>query len=138
MRLGAKKAVIFATGGFIHDKDMRKAYLNVPVLGSCAAMTNEGDFVHIGPRLARSSQHELFLDVPRWSWRRSLRKDPDLIGTFSPSGDSMIYVDRNGKRVTNEKLAYNEVGAGFLQMGPGAIGISESRPDRDLGPAQPG
>jgi hypothetical protein len=49
---------------------------------------------------------------------KALKKDPTLIGTFSPSGDSMIYVDRNGRRVTNEKLAYNESAQVFFQWDP--------------------
>jgi succinate dehydrogenase/fumarate reductase flavoprotein subunit len=48
LKFKARKAVIFATGGFTHDVDLRKNYLSAPVFGGCAAMTNEGDFVHIG------------------------------------------------------------------------------------------
>ena len=47
-RFKARKAVIFASGGFTHDVDLRKNYLSAPVFGGCAAPTNEGDFVHIG------------------------------------------------------------------------------------------
>jgi len=49
---------------------------------------------------------------------KALKKDPTLSGTFSPSGDSMIYVDKNGKRVTNEKLAYNESAQAFFTWDP--------------------
>ena len=49
---------------------------------------------------------------------KALRRDPTLIGTFSPSGDSMIYVDKMGKRVTNEKLAYNESAQAFFKWDP--------------------
>ena len=49
---------------------------------------------------------------------KALKKDPTLIGTFSPSGDSMIYVDKTGKRVTNEKLAYNESAQAFFKWDP--------------------
>jgi 3-oxosteroid 1-dehydrogenase len=44
----ARKAVIFATGGFTHDIDLRENFLSAPVFGGCAAVTNEGDFVNIG------------------------------------------------------------------------------------------
>jgi succinate dehydrogenase/fumarate reductase flavoprotein subunit len=46
-RIRARKAVIFATGGFTHNKELRQNFLNVPVYGGCAANTNEGDFVAI-------------------------------------------------------------------------------------------
>jgi len=49
---------------------------------------------------------------------KALNKDPTLIGTFSPSGDSMIYVDKHGNRVVNEKLAYNECAQKFFEWDP--------------------
>src|SRR5450755_2411299 len=49
---------------------------------------------------------------------KALNHDPTLIGTFSPSGDSMIYVDKTGRRVTNEKLAYNESAQAFFTWDP--------------------
>ena len=57
--------MIFATGGFTHDVELRKNFLSAPVFGGCAALTNEGDFVHIGAAVgAAAAQHELRLDVP--------------------------------------------------------------------------
>jgi hypothetical protein len=49
---------------------------------------------------------------------KALNDDPSLVGTFSPSGDSMIYVNQYGKRVTNEKLAYNESAQAFFSWDP--------------------
>ena len=49
---------------------------------------------------------------------KALNHDASLIGTFSPSGDSMIYVDKHGRRVTNEKLAYNESAQAFFEWNP--------------------
>ena len=55
VRVGARKAVIFASGGFTHDPELRANFLSAPVFGGCAALTNEGDFVRIGAaRRARS------------------------------------------------------------------------------------
>src|SRR3954467_5080295 len=48
VRVAARKAVIFATGGFTHDAELRANFLSAPVYGGCAALTNEGDFVRIG------------------------------------------------------------------------------------------
>jgi hypothetical protein len=118
VRLKARKAVIFATGGFIHDKDMRKNFLSVPVLGSCAALGNEGDFVNIGAAVGAELRNMNYAWMCPVVLEKALRNDPDLIGTFSPSGDSMIYVDRNGNRVTNEKLAYNESAQAFFRWDP--------------------
>jgi succinate dehydrogenase/fumarate reductase flavoprotein subunit len=46
-RFRARQAVIFATGGFTHNPELRRNFLNVPVYGGCAATTNEGDLVAI-------------------------------------------------------------------------------------------
>jgi succinate dehydrogenase/fumarate reductase flavoprotein subunit len=118
VRVGARKAVIFATGGFTHDEELRKNFLSAPVMGGCAAVTNEGDFVHIGTAAGAKLQNMNYSWMCPIVLEKALNKDPNLIGTFSPSGDSMIYVDRNGNRVTNEKLAYNESAQAFFKWDP--------------------
>ena len=44
---------------------------------------------------------------------------PDLIGMFSVAGDSMIFVDKHGRRVVNEKLPYNELAQAFFAWDAG-------------------
>ncbi len=114
----ARKAVIFTTGGFTHDPELRKAHLTAPVLGGCAALTNEGDFVHIAQTLSADFRNMHYAWMCPIVLEKALKKDPTLIGTFSPSGNSMIYVDKAGKRVTNEKLSYNESARAFFNWDP--------------------
>jgi 3-oxosteroid 1-dehydrogenase len=114
----ARKAVIFATGGFTHDVDMRKNFLSAPVLGGCAAVTNEGDFVNIGASVGAQLRNMNYAWMCPIVLEKALNHDASLIGTFSPSGDSMIYVDKHGRRVTNEKLAYNESAQVFFEWNP--------------------
>jgi hypothetical protein len=97
---------------------MRKNFLSAPVFGGCAAVTNEGDFVNIGSALGATLRNMNYAWMCPIVLEKALNKDSALIGTFSPSGDSMIYVDRNGKRVTNEKLAYNESAQAFFKWDP--------------------
>jgi hypothetical protein len=118
LRFKGRKGVIFASGGFTHDAEMRKNFLSAPVFGGCAAVTNEGDFVNIGSALGATLRNMNYAWMCPIVLEKALNKDPTLIGTFSPSGDSMIYVDRNGKRVTNEKLAYNESAQAFFKWDP--------------------
>ena len=54
VRVGARKAVVFASGGFTHDVELRRNFLSAPVYGGCAAVTNEGDFVSIASNVGRS------------------------------------------------------------------------------------
>ena len=117
-RFKARKAVIFASGGFTHDLDLRKNYLSAPVFGGCAAPTNEGDFVHIGSAVGAELRNMNYSWMCPIVLEKALKKDATLIGTFSPSGDSMIYVDKHGNRVTNEKLAYNESAQAFFKWDP--------------------
>jgi 3-oxosteroid 1-dehydrogenase len=71
--------------------------------------------VHIGSAVGAEFRNMNHSWMAPMVLEKALRSDPDLIGTFSPSGDSMIYVDRNGRRVTNEKLAYNESAQAFFK-----------------------
>ncbi|HZD65111.1 MAG TPA: FAD-dependent oxidoreductase, partial [Acidimicrobiales bacterium] len=111
-RIGARKAVIFATGGFTHDDDLRANFLSVPAYRGCAATTNEGDFVRISSAVGgqlRNMNYAWMCPVPL---ERSGRAD--LVGMFSVAGDSMVFVNRHGRRVVNEKLPYNELAQVFF------------------------
>ena len=136
-RFFARKAVVFCSGGFTHNVELRKNYLNVPVYGGCAAMSNEGDFVYIASPLGAQLRNMNYAWMCPIVFEKAIARDPGLIGTFSPSGNSMIYVNKEGRRVSNEKLAYNK-SAQTSSMGRSALRIPEPFADRDLGPAQPG
>ena len=118
-RIGARKAVIFATGGFTHDDELRTNFLGVPAYRGCAAATNEGDFVRIASAVGaqlRNMNYAWMCPVPL---ERSGR--PDLVGMFSVAGDSMLFVDKSGRRVVNEKLPYNELAQAFFRW-DGTVG----------------
>ncbi len=115
LRVKARKAVIFATGGFTHDPELRKNFLSIPAYGGCAAMTNEGDFIRISSKLGVQLRNMNYAWMCPVSFEKAIAKDPSLIGCFSVAGDSMIFVDRNGRRVVNEKLHYNELAQKFFE-----------------------
>jgi 3-oxosteroid 1-dehydrogenase len=114
-RFFARKAVVFCTGGFTHNVELRKNYLSTPVYGGCAAMSNEGDFIYIAGSVGAQLRNMNYAWMCPIVFEKAIARDPGLIGTFSPSGDSMIYVNKEGHRVTNEKLAYNESAQTFFQ-----------------------
>jgi 3-oxosteroid 1-dehydrogenase len=118
VRVGARKAVIFASGGFTHDPELRANFLSAPVYGGCAAITNEGDFVRIGAAAGaqlRNMNQAWMCPVPL---EAALERRPELSGMFSVAGDSMLFVDKTGRRVVNEKLPYNELAQTFFQWDP--------------------
>jgi succinate dehydrogenase/fumarate reductase flavoprotein subunit len=115
VRVRARKAVIFATGGFTHDAELRRNFLHAPVYPGCAALSNEGDFVRIATQVGaelRNMNYAWMCPVPL---EKSVRADPGLSGMFVVGGDSMLFVNKYGKRTLNEKLQYNELAQGFFR-----------------------
>ena len=118
VRFRARKAVIFATGGFTHDRELRENFLSAPVYGGCAAITNEGDFVRIASSVGaqlRNMNYAWMCPIPL---EKAVARRADLVGMFSVAGDSMIFVDKHGRRVVNEKLPYNELAQEFFRWDP--------------------
>jgi len=121
VQIRAKKAVIFGSGGFTHNPELRWNFLNVPVYGGCAAFTNEGDLIRMSSPLGvqlRNMNHAWLCPI---TLEKAVRRDGSMSGMFSVAGDSMIFVDKRGKRVVNEKLNYNELCQKFFEWdGPKA------------------
>lgn len=108
VRVRARKAVIFGTGGFSQNEDLVTRFQPGPIYGGCAVPTNQGDFVRIGTEagamlgnMASAWRAQVVLDdVVK---QRSLPRD-----IFHLPGDSMLIVNRFGERVLNEKRNYND------------------------------
>jgi 3-oxosteroid 1-dehydrogenase len=118
VRVRARKAVVFASGGFTHDVELRRNFQSVPVYGGCAAVTNEGDFVGIASSVGgqlRNMNYAWMCPIPL---EKAVANDPTMSGMFSVAGDSMIFVDKRGRRVVNEKLPYNELAQTFFTWDP--------------------
>ncbi len=104
----ARKAVIFCSGGFTHNRDMVLHYQWGPHYGGCAAPTNTGDFVllggAIGAKLGNMTgafQAELILE-------QALADPTGSHNAFYIAGDSVIVVNRYGQRVMDEKRNYHD------------------------------
>jgi hypothetical protein len=78
-------------------------------------MTNEGDFIRISSALGVQLRNMNYAWMCPISFEKAIAKDPSMIGCFSVAGDSMIFVDKRGKRVVNEKLHYNELAQKFFE-----------------------
>lgn len=104
----ARKGVVFGSGGFTHNIDMRNNYLRAPVMGGCAVPTNQGDLVNmaieVGAKLGNMNeawlQQEILEEVLQFSSVPS--------GAWFLGGDSMVAVNKYGKRLYDEKFVYNE------------------------------
>jgi len=105
----ANRAVVFATGGYLHNPDLVREYLPGRVFGGCATPNAVGDFFRIGESLGAPLGN-----LGRAWWKqivveRGIR-GPGVIGLPVAAGDSMVQVNRHGRRVVNEKAPYNERG----------------------------
>ncbi|MGI9228254.1 MAG: FAD-dependent oxidoreductase [Gammaproteobacteria bacterium] len=108
MTFKARKAVVFATGGYAHNTLFIDNYQRGHIYGACASPASTGDFINIagaaGARMGNLSS----------AWRTQILLEPALAdralssGVFFPPGDSMLQVNRYGRRVVNEKRNYND------------------------------
>lgn len=105
----ARQAVIFASGGFTHNVDLRTSSLPGPILSGCAASTNTGDFVPIAQALGADLVNMNGAWLAPMVLDRAIANRPDQVCSFSIPGDSMLWVNRYGKRVVNEKAPYQDV-----------------------------
>lgn len=104
----ARKGVIFGSGGFTHNPEMRANFQRTPIMGGCAVPSNTGDLVlmsaEIGVKLGNMNE----------AWNQQVVLDEVLQfssvpgGVFFLGGDSMIMVNRFGHRTANEKSVYPE------------------------------
>ena len=107
LRVRAKKAVVFGTGGYSHNVEL--CNLHQPyVYGSCSLPGSTGDFIPLAQE-AGAMMGNLGL-----GWRTQVVLGEALasrgigLGAFVLPGDSMILVNKYGKRVVNEKRDYND------------------------------
>lgn len=108
VRVGARKGVVFATGGYAHDAELVATHQRNRFWGSCAGPWATGDFIRIagaaGARMGNLTG----------AWRTQVvfedaLRSPKLGGgVFFPPGDSMLQVNRHGRRVVNEHRNYND------------------------------
>ena len=108
--IGARQGVVFGTGGFLHDPDLAGAFLRGPVFGGGAVEAATGDFVRIGIEAGAqlgNMTHAWWNEVAVEMVVRNRSTSRDV---YSPFGDSMVIVNKYGKRVVNEKVNYNDRG----------------------------
>jgi succinate dehydrogenase/fumarate reductase flavoprotein subunit len=108
--IGARQAIVFGSGGFLHNDRLTRAFLRGPVLGGGAAEGSTGDFVDIGIELDAQLGNMSHAWWDQVVVEHVVRVPETIRDVYSPFGDSMIMVNRYGRRVVNEKVPYNERG----------------------------
>mgnify|MGYP000879218646 FL=1 len=108
LKFRANRAVIFGSGGYTHNSELMLHFQPGPSFGGCAAPTNSGDFIKmagaIGAKLGNmvgAFRAEIIVE--------EALADPDGVhNVFYIPGDSVIEVNRYGRRIMNEKRNYND------------------------------
>jgi succinate dehydrogenase/fumarate reductase flavoprotein subunit len=107
VRIKARKAVIFGTGGFSHNLDLMEMH-QLPAYGSCSTVSSTGDFIAI------AQQAGVKMGGLGTAWRSQVILEQSLENRAIPHGvvfvpgDSMIQVNKYGRRAVNEKRNYND------------------------------
>lgn len=107
VRIKARRGVVFGTGGYSHNTEL--VGLHQPGLyGACAMPGSTGDFISIAAATgARMGSLET-------AWRTQVVLEEALenraigMGAFVLPADSMIVVNKYGRRIGNEKINYND------------------------------
>jgi len=106
----ARKAVIFTSGGFFHNEEMRLRLLRGTVWGATAPYTNTGVLMEVAQDLGAMTENTDSL----WWGQMGIEEVQETHRSDNMAfwlwGDSMVLVNRRGLRVVNEKAHYNERG----------------------------
>lgn len=112
VRIRGHRGTIFTTGGFSNDPQKVLAFTRGPIFGTGAVPQTTGVFVDIASRLGASQRNlanafyfQVALEAALEHGGNIARPDGFV---FLPYGDSMIIVDKNGRRIVNEKAMYHE------------------------------
>jgi succinate dehydrogenase/fumarate reductase flavoprotein subunit len=104
----ARKAVIFGSGGYTRNSELMLHFQRGPHFGGCAASTNTGDFIKmagiVGAKLgnmAGAFRAEIILE-------QTLSDPYGVHSVFYIPGDSVIEVNRYGRRIMDEKRNYHD------------------------------
>ncbi|MBW9120495.1 FAD-dependent oxidoreductase [Microbacterium trichothecenolyticum] len=106
--LRARQGVVFASGGFTHNPELRDNFLPHPVFSGCAVTTNEGDFIPIAESLGAPLRNMNNAWNSMVLLEHAVADDPIMVATFEIVGRSILLVNRAGRRVANEKQIYSE------------------------------
>jgi succinate dehydrogenase/fumarate reductase flavoprotein subunit len=103
----ARHGVVFGSGGFLQNRELVERHMPGLMLGGGAVAESVGDILELTAELDVDLAH---LDQAWWG------QVPAEIALAMPStpmlllfafGDSMLFVNRDGRRVVNEKAIYN-------------------------------
>jgi len=105
VRVAARRAVVFATGGKIHGLGAGERYdVDATVTGACASPFSALDAIAALPNVEVANKGNI------WQYEVGSTGSPIWFLWFGQPGGDFVVVDRRGHRVYNEGLSYNQRG----------------------------
>ena len=106
----AHKAVIFGTGGFAHNAELMLHFGQGPIFGGCSAPSNTGDLVKLAGEIGAGLGNMGGAFRAQSVLEGVLSNPGGFNNVFFVPGDSVIEVNRCGRRVMDEKRNYTDRG----------------------------
>ncbi len=108
LRIRAKKGVVFAAGGFAHNKKMREKHFRQPAntKWTSACEGNTGDAIQIGIKAGAAVD---LMDDAWWGPTTTAFDGPPLFLVMERSYPGAILVNSKGERFVNESAPYIDV-----------------------------
>jgi len=104
----ARMGVVFGSGGFAHSKELRQKYMpQRPIDGTAASKGNDGIMIHIAQELGLNLVHMDRIWGAQCLTEESQQTFETESCIFICRGDSAILVNREGRRIMNEKNKYD-------------------------------
>ncbi|NLC96358.1 MAG: FAD-dependent oxidoreductase [Erysipelotrichaceae bacterium] len=107
-RFIAKKGIIFGSGGYSHDLELMTSLQRGPHYGGCSVSTNTGDFIKIAGSIGASIGNTAGAFRAQSLIDAYISNPEGSSSVFYIPGDSIILVNKYGKRVVDEKRNYTD------------------------------
>ncbi|MGH9080743.1 MAG: FAD-dependent oxidoreductase, partial [Acidimicrobiales bacterium] len=106
----ARGGVVFGSGGFAHDPELRERFLRGPIAGGSGTPSNTGDLVGMAGRVGAQ-----FGPMHNGWWNQQVLEAVDeyaagVLDIWAVPGDGMVMVNRFGVRSVDEKREYESRG----------------------------
>ena len=98
--------VIFGTGGYSHNPEYMLHFQRGPHYGGCSVPTNTGDFIKLAGSIGARIGNTPGAFRTQSLIESHIKYPGGISGVFFLPGDSMILVNKFGKRIVNEKRNY--------------------------------
>jgi succinate dehydrogenase/fumarate reductase flavoprotein subunit len=121
LRIGVRRGVILASGGFERNPELVKQFLRGPLEGSIGAPSNEGDgllmAMDVGAALGNMGE-AWWMPLLRTPGEEYEGQDLYRLTLTERTSPGSIIVNRRGRRFVNEAHNYNDIGRAFHSFDP--------------------